>query len=256
MLIFNELKNVLPEKIIKEIEAEYLGIKHSYYSKDVTSCGIHAARFCELVSALICQTELAQLKNINSIHFNQNIEKLLKSQKNSARDEILKLLIPRVLSSIYTLRNKKKIAHIKEYIPERIDMKYIRISIDWILSQLLLIYCNINNNDVIKWLESISFEEIKGLERFEDGNIIFFDHKISIPNKILISLSMFYSGGRIDKKELFENLDIKNNSSFITALGRLKERRMIHQNNKGIILTKKGIQKAEQIIEAVKESTV
>jgi len=246
-IIFTELKKILPLKLISELEEEYNQFKYSYYRHDLTKCGIHAGRFCELTICLISSEELGQDIDFNNIRFNQSIEMLVNSTKDSAKDDLLKLIIPRILRSIYTLRNKKKIAHIKDFNPQSIDIKYINIALDWVISQLLFIYCNVSDIRIIETLEKISFKDFSKVERFENGEILFEDD-ISLPNQILYSLIEFYNKKRVSKEYIIRVLAIKNKNYFSTALQRLKERKLVHICEDGITLTKWGINKLEGII--------
>ena len=128
--IFGVLSSNLPKTYITLIEQEYNELKNSYYSEEKTKVGIHSGRFCELISSLLCLKELNQNDDLNKINFDQNIKNFKNSKKNSAKEEISRLMIPRVLRSIYTIRSKKKIAHIKTFDPMKVDLKFINIAVD------------------------------------------------------------------------------------------------------------------------------
>lgn len=246
--IFSELRKKFPHKIIDKIEHEYREIKKSFNIEDISKIGIHSGRFCEATSSLICGAELKQIDDLNKINFNKNIETLINSPKSSANEEITRLMIPRILRSIYTIRSKKEIAHIKDFNPQKIDMKLINTSVDWILSQILLIYCNVQNIEVIKFLESISYEDYKNIERFENGEILFANKKITLSDKILFVLMDKYNHGRIQKDDIFEILKPKNRSYISTYVYNLKKQNLVHENQNGLKLTKWGIEKARLII--------
>ncbi len=250
--VFKLLKNSFPKDYINKIEEEYKEIKIAYIIEDETKIGIHTGRFCELVSSLLSNKELNQQEDLNKIKFDRNINLLINSPKsNHPTEEITRLLIPRILRSIYTIRSKKKIAHIKNFNPQKIDLKLMNISADWVLSQLLLIYCNIQDDTIINYLETISYEDFKMVERFENGEILFEDPKISLTNKILFVLLDRYNKGRIKKDEIFKILRPKERRYISIYVNNLKKQNLVHENNDGIKLSKWGIKKARNLLKVL-----
>lgn len=244
--IFGVLSSNLPKTYITLIEHEYNEIKNSYYSEEKIKVGIHSGRFCELISSLLCLKELNQKDDLNKINFDQNIKNLENSKKNSAKEEISRLMIPRVLRSIYTIRSKKKIAHIKTFDPVKIDLKFINITVDWVVSQLLIIYCNVNSDEVIKYFERVSLDDFRKVERFEDGDIVFNAPNLSFTAKLLFILADFYNKGRIDEDTILKISKPKNNSYIRTYLNRMEQNKLVHINEEGIKLTKWGMERARE----------
>lgn len=247
-VIFKILSKSLPFEYIEKLEQEYNEIKNSYFVEDKTKIGIHSGRFSELVSSLLCFHELNKAEDLNKINFDTNIQMLINSSKSNANEEITRLLIPRTLRTIYTIRSKKKIAHIKDFNPQKIDLKFINTAVDWVLSQLILIYSNIRNDEIINFLETVSYEDYKNVERFENGEIIFSDPKMSLSNKILFVLLDKYNERRIKRDEIYTILKSKDRSYISTYVNNLKKQNLVHENDYGIKLTKWGINKARIIL--------
>jgi hypothetical protein len=247
-VIFKILSKSLPFEYIEKLEQEYNEIKNSYFVEDKTKIGIHSGRFSELVSSLLCFHELNKAEDLNKINFDTNIQMLINSSKSNANEEITRLLIPRTLRTIYTIRSKKKIAHIKDFNPQKIDLKFINTAVDWVLSQLILIYSNIRNDEIINFLETVSYEDYKNVERFENGEIIFSDPKMSLSNKILFVLLDKYNEHRIKRDEIYTILKPKDRSYISTYVNNLKKQNLVHENDYGIKLTKWGINKARIIL--------
>ena len=251
--IFGILSKNLPQNYINLVEQEYNELKNSYYSEDKIKVGIHSGRLCELISSLLCYQEFNQIDDLNKIRFDKNIQNLEGSQKKSPHKEISNLMIPRVLRSIYTIRSKKKVAHIKTFEPVKIDLKFINIAVDWVISQLLIIYCNVNSDEVIKYFERISLDDFRKVERFEDGDIVFNAPNLSFTDKLLFILADFYNKGRISQETLFKISKPKNKSYISNYLSRMKNNSLVHINEKGIILTKWGMEKAREIRKKLNE---
>lgn len=251
--IFGVLSKSFPQNYVDLLEQEYNELKNSYYSEDKTKVGIHSGRISELISSLLCLKEFNQNEDLNNIKFDPNISKLENSPKSSPQEEISRLLIPRVLRSIYTIRNKKKIAHIKTFDPIKIDLKYINIAIDWVISQILIIYCNVNSDEILKYFERVSLDDFKKVERFENGDIVFNAPNLSLTNKLLFILADFYNKGRIDEDTLLKISKPKNNSYIRTYLNRMEKNTLVHINEEGIKLTKWGMERAREVRKKLNE---
>jgi hypothetical protein len=245
--IFGVLSKSLPKNYVNLIEQEYNELKNSYYLEDKTSVGIHSGRFCELISSLLCLKEFNQKDDLNKIKFDPNINKLENAPKNSAKEEVSRLMIPRVLRSIYTIRSKKKIAHIKTFDPVKIDLKFINIAVDWVISQLLIIYCNVNSDEVLKYFERISLDDFRKVERFENGDIVFNAPNLSFKDKLLFILADFYNKGRINQEILLKISKPKNKNYISIYLSQMKSKHLVHIDENGIVLTKWGMEKAREI---------
>ena len=246
--IFNLIRRKVPDAFVDIIQNEYKEIKISYVIEDLTKIGTHTGKFCEIISSLLCYNEFHHKDDLNKINFDNNINKLINSPKPNSDAEIMRLLVPRLLRTLYTIRSKKHIAHIKDYNPQLMDLKFFKISVDWILTQILLVYFKVQDDEILKYLDKISYEDIKLVERFEDGDIIFGDPSLTFSEKILFVLYDHYNDGRTSRDKIYQILKPKNKSYISTYIIRLKNQNLIHENNKGVKLTKFGIPKAREVI--------
>lgn len=249
--IFNELAAKFPIEYVENIELEYNEIKKAFFEEDETKIGTHSGRFCELISSLLCHKELAQTEDLNKIGFNDNINNLIKKQNKTAEQEISCIIIPNILKSIYSIRNKKKVAHFKKFNPTLIDIKFLNIAIDWILSQIIILYTPLNNPDLINYLEQISYENFKKVEIFENGDIIFYEN-LTWVEKIIFFLSNYYNKKRVTRDEIFLRFKEKTSSYLSSNINNLKKQKLIHENENGIKLSTKGLQRLKEIRKKLK----
>lgn len=90
----------------------YTGLKNAYAESNYDACGLRAGRFCEVLLRWL-QAELTT----QHIAFGTKIGNFrdecgkLEQTPTSAGDESLRVLIPRALNFLYTLRNKRGIGH-------------------------------------------------------------------------------------------------------------------------------------------------
>ena len=132
-------------------------------------------------------------------------------------------------------------------IVNKVDLKFINLAVDWVISQLLIVYCNVNNVEVIKYFERISLDDFRKVERFEDGDIVFNAPNLSFTNKLLFILADFYNKGRIDEDTLHKISKPKNKSYIRTYLNNMEKTSLVHINEEGIKLTKWGMERAREV---------
>lgn len=151
------------EKIIKT----YLELKHrltkSLYSKEFDTSGISSGKFCETIFRFLEH----ELKSGNSTPFNKHISnfavevaKFEQIPKNIG-NESLRILIPRALLLIYTIRNKRGIGHVGGDVEaNEIDATTIVKLADWIIAELIRIYHSLSLEEAQALIDSINTKTI------------------------------------------------------------------------------------------------
>ena len=244
-LLMQKFQQAFGLSLTKEFFFEFEKTKSAYWLGDVTKGLLHAAKFGEICIACLKQmSEPSKKININKITFGKFYEDLLKLPKPSAKKEMLFLVIPQVLKSIYTIRSKKRIAHIKMTNADSIDFEFVITSCNWVLSQLIIIYLNISVEDVIVLINSIMERKIPSIEKFEDGEIMILKNELKLKEEILLVLYQFPK--RMTRQELNKILKPKKSSYISTYLIRLYKEKLIHLNREGALINKNGINKIEQ----------
>lgn len=91
---------------------DYNGMKTAYFDGEFDSCGLRAGRFCEVAIRLLQKELTGNYTPFGSKlpSFKDECDKLEKTPK-TAGVESVRILIPRALSFLYTLRNKRGIGH-------------------------------------------------------------------------------------------------------------------------------------------------
>lgn len=147
------------EKIIKI----YLELKHriakSLYNKEFDAAGISSGKFCETIFRFLEH----ELKSGIYTPFNKHISnmavelaKFEQSLKSTGNDS-LRIIIPRVLSLIYTLRNKRGIGHVEA---NEVDLSTIVKNADWIIVELIRIYHKLSLEEAQALINSINTKSI------------------------------------------------------------------------------------------------
>jgi len=124
----------------------YKGLKTAYLDGNFDACGLRAGRFCEVLIRW-AQSELtgsyaafgAQIAN-----FKDECDKLEKTAR-AAGHESVRILLPRALSFLYTLRNKRGIGHEGGDIDaNRIDAATAVRVADWCVCELIRLHYTVS----------------------------------------------------------------------------------------------------------------
>lgn len=132
---------------------------------------LHSGRFSEMVMAALKNIFDDTVIDLNNINFDSLYNEMKNIPKSTAEEELLYLAIPRVSRSIYTIRNKKRVAHVKAFDPNLLDSLYVLNACDWILSSFLLLYHTSDEKEVSRIINSLVERRIPFIQDFEDGGI-------------------------------------------------------------------------------------
>lgn len=133
-------------KFRQRIIDTYLELKRRYsktfFEKEYDAAGLSAGKFCETLLRFL-QDSLTGTHIPFAMHipnFAKEVEKIETTPKTSGNDSI-RIIIPRALLLIYTLRNKRGIGHVGGDIEANgIDSSTIVRNADWIICELIRIY--------------------------------------------------------------------------------------------------------------------
>lgn len=104
--------NGIPAIFRGRLLKSYSGLKAAYLDSNFDTCGLRAGRFCEVVLRLL-QQELTGMHTQFGTKINNFKEECIKLENtpSSAGHESIRILLPRALNFLYTLRNKRGIGH-------------------------------------------------------------------------------------------------------------------------------------------------
>ncbi len=161
LLLDQALANI-PSKFRKKLIDTYLEIKRNQAESRFDSTGISGGKFCEVMIRLL-QHEVFG----NSTPFGQQIQnmadecrKLVTSSK-SASIESIRIILPRAVVFLYTLRNKRGIGHVGGDIDaNKIDAMTIARNADWIVCELIRIFHKLSLEEAQDIVDGISFRNL------------------------------------------------------------------------------------------------
>lgn len=152
----------IPVEFRNRIVKSYLELKSRHSEAKHDAAGVSAGRFCETVVRLL-QHELKMAVT----PFGQQIPNLPRECETFATvaksigNDFLRIVIPRAVSLLYTLRNKRGIGHVGGDVDANIvdGTTIARIS-DWILCELIRIFHNMSLEDADALVSSLASRNI------------------------------------------------------------------------------------------------
>lgn len=243
-----ELEKVTSPELVEELFYEYSKTRTSFWSGDITKTIIHSAKFCEICIAILKKISEPNITiDLNNIEFGKFYDQLLKLPKTTAKDEMLYLVIPQALKTAYTIRSKKRVAHIKLTNAELIDAEFVSITCNWIVAQLIIVFLQISIEETIALTNSIMERKIPTIEQFEDGEIMVLRKGLKLNDELLLVL--YQNSRRMTREELNAILKPKKISYISTYLSLLYDDKLIHLNKSGAIINKNGIKEVENNVD-------
>jgi hypothetical protein len=242
--LIRELEKNIEPKLVKELIHEFQETKSAYWLGDEIKTLNHAAKFSEVCIA--CLMNLADPKetvDINNIEFGKFYDKIIKLPKQTSKEELLFLVIPNALKSVYNIRNKKRVVHVKLNNVDKIDSELAITTCNWVLSQFIFLFLSKDVERAISLTNSLMEKKIPVIENFEDGQIMILKRDLKFGEELLLILYQFQK--RLSTKELNHILKPKKPSYITTYLNILYDKKLIHLNENGAIINKNGIKEVE-----------
>lgn len=230
----------IDKTIVDKLIEEYRIVKREHLLGDDEKVILHSAKVSDLILALIKNEVSGKVLDVNNLHFNKLLEEVMKYSKSSAEEVILTLAIPRVAESIYTIRSKKNVAHVKTIDPSFIDSSYCVSACDWMLCELVLLFFKADANEANELINSILKKKVPTIEEFENGSIVILLKDLSVAQEIMFALYHYYPK-RITNTNLTKSIKSDNRAYINRLLNKLENQKFIHQTHKGYKLTKLGI---------------
>lgn len=252
MNAFNIIEQSYTTKIAETIISCYKEVEENFILGKWKPSELDAGHFVEAVRRLIEFEMTGKNTPFNEQLSNFNDKALKDYEQAIAMHESFRILIPRVLISIYKIRNKRGVGHTGEVSPNEMDSTYILNSVKWVLAEIIRLKSNLSINETQKIVDEIVERRIEMI--WKDGD----DRKILNPNmkagdQILVLL---YDKSPQSGPELFNSNTTKHSTRFNNYLLELEDKVYIKKNKDDTYsISPTGKIKAEDIILLYKRYT-
>ncbi len=207
------LENI-PSQFRSRIIKEYTNLKFRYNKGEYDSSGLSCGKFCEEMLRFL-QSELTgthvgfteEIKNL--AHKLSELEKVDKSKGNDS----LRILIPRALAFLYTVRNKRNIGHSGGDVEANgIDSSTINRVSDWVLCELIRIYHNKSLEEAQQIVDLISSRNIPDVWEVNGKKRVLLEAVTAKEKVLLLCYSCQEQG--VFLEDLLEWVEYLNKSDF------------------------------------------
>lgn len=145
MIESDDLLKSIPNGLRDPLREEFIGLCHAFNESRWKLTALDAGRFCEVV---FCIVDGALAGNFPSTptkpaNFVTACRALENRPPVAVGDRSLRILIPRLLPSLYEIRNNRDVGHVGGDVkPSQMDAAFVRGACAWIMAELVRIFHN------------------------------------------------------------------------------------------------------------------
>lgn len=246
--ILNQIENLLANSIEPQLVHDLLK-EFAIIKQDVATVTLgrgNPGKFVETVVQIMQYLERGQ-------HDKQpKVDSYLKAIESSSTilPDSLKLVVSRVVRSVYSLRNKRGIAHKGEIDPNMMDLKYIFSGCQWVLAELVRLYHGSHPDEAGKLIEAIVVTPSVVIEDFGSFKTVL-NRKINSSDELLILLCSYYPS-YVSVDQIYKDMKRRTKRTISGAIGALYKKAWIEGSRiDGYKLTSLGHKKAMELIPKV-----
>jgi len=241
--ILSDLPTTINKDLFKKLLEEYRGIKTAYYTQNYELVLAKAGKFVEITFQILSDIAFGEIPK--KPNFNEICKRLEKIPEKDLHVSI-RILIPRVALTLYTIRSKRGVVHINnEVSPNFIDSTFAVVSCDWVLSEFLRLYLKKEQAEVLEIINGISKIHIPLVEEIS-GELVILNPKMTAKEQILILLFQKYPNA-VQRKDIKRWVKGKSTRQLNRALSDLEKESLVVETRDRIKLTSKGIKEAERV---------
>lgn len=151
------LFSALPTPLGKNLEKSYTQIKTNFAQRRYEPSELNGGKFCEVVLRIL-EWHTTPSKSYTAFgtkirNFGQATRKF---ESLSSFPDSVRFHIPKILNSLYDIRNKRGVGHVGGDVdPNHMDALFVVSCADWIMAELVRIFHNISVNDAQAIVEAL-----------------------------------------------------------------------------------------------------
>ncbi|MBA3648774.1 MAG: hypothetical protein H0W62_09520 [Chitinophagales bacterium] len=214
----NTFLNSIPDGLKKPLIAEYNSIIQHYMEQRWTGSELSGGKFCEIVYTILDghAKGLFALTPTKPANFVDACKRL---ENNPHVPRSFQILIPRMLSPLYEIRNNRNVGHVGGDVdPNSMDAQAVVAMCSWIFGELIRVFHNSTVKEAQKMVDFITNRKIPLV--WEVGKMKrILKPSISLKDQVLLLISS--SSGQTKTDELFEWIEYENKGYFLKLLRQL-----------------------------------
>jgi hypothetical protein len=214
-------------ELSKALLETYDSMEENYTLGKWKLCILDGGHFVEFIRRIIDKEVFGTMIDlkISLTRFNEGL--LKKIEQETHADENFRIIIPRIIYSIYCLRNKKGVAHSSATLPSKVDAYYVLNSCKWVLAEIIKQQSTRNISSVDDIVDDI-LRHPQSVIWSKNQITRVLDIKVSAKNQVLLLL---YKTQGKNITELQQMIEYKNKYEFRKILkNQLHKKRLIEYN--------------------------
>lgn len=241
--ILEILQTSSDETLAQKIVESYADMQKNFLLKKPKYSGLDAGHFVEAIRRFLELKLFGSYTPLEDSLRKFNEAELQRYAGVSGLDSY-RLIIPRIIFSIYTLRNKRGIGHLSGADPSGMDSNFLSSSCKWVLAEIIRTESGLAEAESLVLIEKIVNRDIPIIWKTADFSIIT-DTVLSTKDKILVLL-LDEDGLSFEKiKAATRYANVTRLRAYIRMLGRSG---YVHAHDSKIYLSPSGQIEAERIL--------
>lgn len=232
------LAQYIDTKVVNEIFEHYSALKMAFYVQDWEKCLLRGGKLGEAV--------MKAVHFIGTGRVVQQVQMEAETNEVSRRGDLpesVRLLIPRAVRILYDHRSKRGGAH-GSFDPNATDCSMVVPVADWIVGELVRLYCVAAPDGAMKFVMGITAKSIPYVERIGEDYVVLLTGA-SARQEIAHLLYVRYPE-RTRISDLTKWIPNHSASNIRISLANMRKAKLVHSNPGGYLLTALGIRAVEQ----------
>lgn len=230
-------------QLAKELAADFVKIRRDYATKTLERAS--PGKFVE--TFVQCLQHIARGSFDQKPDVNAYLKDRVENEANLA--EGLRICASRIARSLYTLRNKRNIAHKNEVDPNSYDLAFLHQGAAWIMAEMIRMASGITMEEAGALIDLVQAPVGTLVEEIDGTRLV--HAKVSVRCEILILMHSHYPD-RVVPAQLYSSMKERNEGSIRNKLGELRSKKLVHGEAKqGYKLTQTGYSAALMEIRAL-----
>lgn len=240
--VLNILESEFPNELANKLMEAYDNAIREYKKRNWKYFGNEMGRFVEVAIRMVELKTEGKYTNLKDKLAILNENRLKQFEQSQITNIIsFRILIPRQLYSMYTIRNKRGMIHVNEIAPNYMDSTLLVNISKWVLAEFIRNSIKMNYDEAMKIIENIIIKENE-LIWMEDEIFKILDKSITLEEKILCIL---YYRNKINEEQLFKLSEYSNITMFRKKLKSMHLEQKINYNKEKTMISPIGIRIAE-----------
>jgi hypothetical protein len=255
MMMLNQALSGIPTSIRKHIVSSYLELKTNLSESRHDSAGLAAGKLCEAGIRSLQERAFGQHTPFGKkiANFADECRRIISSSTATEITESEKLVLPRALVFLYTMRNTRGIGHLGGDVdPNAIDAAIIGKTADWILCELIRIHHHLSLEEAQDIIDALAIRQLPDVWEVAGKRRVLKDGLVAKDQALLLLYSA--QEGSVLTEDLISWIEYSNPSVFKSkVLSKLHSDRLVEWDRdiESVTLSPKGAKHVEEFLLAV-----